>query len=83
MCVVEMHPDEERPLIVCGQPLQSVSNDFAAAAFDGLVTVFSLVPPVEAGIVGVESTLKAGGRPCLRIEDQRADKRRRMISYRV
>jgi hypothetical protein len=34
-----------------------VSDDFAAAAFDGLVTVFSLAPPVEAGIIGVESTL--------------------------
>src|SRR6266403_6290175 len=78
--VVEMHPDEERPLVVCGQPLQRVSDDFAAAAFNRLVTVFSLAPSVEAGIVEVKSALKTGSRPCSWAEDQRADKRRGVIS---
>src|ERR1700674_390134 len=80
VCVVEMHPDEERPFLVRVQPCQRVRYDFAAAAFNCLVSVFSRAPTVEARIVDVKSTLKAGGRPRFWVEDQRADKRRRMIS---
>src|SRR6266852_8388765 len=75
-----MHPDEERPFLVHVQPGQRVRHHLTTAAFDGMVTVFSRAPPVETSIVGVKSAVKTRGRPRSRIEDQRADKRRCVIS---
>ena len=51
-----------------------------AAAFNCLVSIFSRAPTVKSGIVGVKPAFETGGRPRSRVEHQRADKRRRVIS---
>src|SRR6266404_9589394 len=75
-----MRPDKERSFLVHVQPCQRVRYHFTAAAFDRLVAAFARVAAVESGIVSVKSALKTGRRPRFRIEDQRADKCRRVIS---
>jgi hypothetical protein len=56
-----MHPHKERPFLVDGQPSDSVSYDLITAPFNCLVAVFPRSSPVETGIVGVKSPIKAGG----------------------
>src|SRR5437588_11531439 len=74
-----MHPQKVRPFLMHVQPCQGSPYHLASTTFDCLVAVFSLVPAMEAGIVGVESTIKAGSGARRRVEDQRSDKRRRVI----
>src|SRR5260370_29331700 len=64
-------------MVVRGQRAHFAST---ATAFNCLVAAFSSVPPVESGIVCVKSAIETGRRARFWVEDQRADKRRRVIS---
>ena len=62
------------------QPRQCVGYDFVGAAFNRLVSVFAGCPPTETGVVGIESSIKAGSCRGGGIEDHRADKSRGVVS---
>ena len=80
MWIVEMNPEKKWYLLVRVHPCESARHDFAAAAFDGFIAVFSQGATMETGIVGVKSAVKTGGGTGLRIENQRSDECRSVIS---
>src|ERR1700719_1335300 len=75
-----MHPQKVWPFLMRVQPCQGSPYHLASTTFNCLVPVFTLAPAMEAGIVGVKSTIKTGSGARRWIEDQRPDKRRRMVS---
>ena len=72
--VVEMHPQEERPLVAADpvQPLARCTRRFIAAPLE----LAPRVRPHEAIVVGVESL----GEAVPAVQYERADKRRRHVS---
>ena len=62
------------------EPCHGSRYNFIAAAFDGVVPVFIRAATMEAGIVGVESALEAGGGPRFGIKNEGADERGRVVS---
>ncbi len=57
-----------------------MGDHFTAAALRRMITIFSRTHLVEAGVVGVETTLKAGGQAEVRVENHGADKRGGVIA---
>ncbi len=69
MRVVEMNPQEERPVRQLAKPRERMIHNIAGAAFDRLVAVSAMAPQVESGIVDFESAIEARSGPIERIKD--------------
>src|SRR5713101_4279833 len=80
MCIVTVHPYEERTWRARTQPRQGVIHDRSRAALDTLVPVLALGAIVKISVVGVESSSKTSSDWILGINDERADKGGSVVS---
>src|SRR6266404_1617768 len=59
MGIVEMQPDEKRPLLVTAQPAQRAISNIFRAPLHALVPVFARLTLVKIGVINVETALEA------------------------
>src|ERR1700674_364287 len=59
MGIVEMQPDEKRPLLVTAQPAQGAVGNVLRAPLDALVPVFSRLALVKIRVIQVKAALEA------------------------
>src|SRR5277367_1766422 len=54
-----MYPKKEWPLLVSGQPLRGTRHHMVSIAFDGVIAIFATLRLVEAGVIYIETPVKA------------------------
>src|SRR5208282_342822 len=59
--IIEMQPDEERPLLVPLQPMKRPIGDLLGPPLHALVAIFSRLAGVKIGVIEIESSVKTGG----------------------
>jgi hypothetical protein len=80
--VIEMQPDEERPLPATAQPAQRAVGNILRPPFHALVAIFAGLALVKIGVIQVEPTLETGGRRC-GIENIGSKERRGVVAASV
>src|SRR5260370_27539581 len=80
--IVEMQPDEKRPLLMTAQPAQRAVGNILRAPLPALLTVLSSLALLKLSLIHVEATLEAQSTRC-RVENIGAQERRRVISVMV
>ena len=78
--IIEVYPNKKGALPMLVQPRHRTRHHFFSAAPNSMVEIFSSLPDVKAGIVGLKSPVKATGELSFRLEDDRTDKCGRVIS---
>src|SRR5262252_6733136 len=81
--VIEMKPQEKRPVRQLTQPRERAIDDIAGPSLNRLVAVRAMTTQVETGVVDFESAIEAGRGAIEGIENQRTDKGARVVALGV
>ena len=75
-----MHPQKKRLRADRADPRECSPEHIVSAAFDRMVPILARTAEPVPGIIGLEPAVEPGRCAAARIEDERADKRRRAIA---